>query len=72
MQAEDDIRDLIRSRELGDVYRGQKLESIPTKLMQFDDGTETQGRGEVTVLADRSIPYKVIRRVMQALALVHI
>ena len=43
-----------------------KLESIPTKLMQFDDGTETQGRGEVTVLADRSIPYKVIRRVMQA------
>ena len=41
-----------------------KLESVARKVNK--DAAESQGRGEVTVLADRSIPYKVIRRVMQA------
>ena len=41
-----------------------KLESVARKVNE--DAAESQGRGEVTVLADRSIPYKVIRRVMQA------
>ena len=43
-----------------------KLESVPKELLRYADGTETEARGEVTVLADRSIPYKVIRRVMMA------
>lgn len=42
------------------------LEAVPRELLRFDDGSEQEGRGEVTVLADRDTPYKIIRKVMEA------
>ena len=56
---------------LADAENAEQLDAVRMKLGSVarkvnEDAAESQGRGEVTVLADRSIPYKVIRRVMQA------
>ena len=62
-QAEDGIRDLVRSRGLGDVYKRQKL-SLKIKL-SLNKNSETNQRS-VSLLA-RQRPYSIKR-----LSLIHI
>ena len=41
-QAEDGIRDLVRSRGLGDVYKRQEHDNGHVKNILFEDGTKYQ------------------------------
>ena len=42
------------------------LAEVPKSLLVYEDGSESEGREDVTILADEGTPYKVIRKVMQA------
>ena len=61
-QAEDGIRDLVRSRGLGDVYKRQMLEKMGFEVEAVDDG-------EVAVEKAREGLYDII---LLDLSLIHI
>lgn len=42
------------------------LERQPLQLYRTQDAIDTEARGELTILADKDVPYSLIRKVMQA------
>ena len=42
------------------------LSEVPKSVLVYEDGSEADGREDVTILADEGTPYQVIRKVMQA------
>ena len=63
-QAEDGIRDLVRSRGLGDVYKRQGLEGLPRR----QEGEQLEGKGIQTCAPDTV----AAREPVVALSLIHI
>ena len=70
-QAEDGIRDLVRSRGLGDVYKRQRFNSLPiialTSLASEDDNARglAAGVNEYQVKLDREKLLEGIKNLLQ-------
>ena len=70
-QAEDGIRDLVRSRGLGDVYKRQAAQSVAGAIDVFG---ENMWRGTITLCAEKRSHRRDMRRGLPAenLSLIHI